>query len=437
MFIVAGILILFASLVYYFTSSTHHEKFRSNLLNRAKNTSIILANHHSVDTILLKKIHQSTFATQNQEIIVADTNFNIIYSFNVLFLTKEQLQLHAGIEKFFSIGAKDGICYRFEFNQRPAYVYLLAYDKARNDYLKELRQILYWSTLFSLWLSVLFSYLFSRKAFKPVLDIINNVKAINSSSLHKRLDEGEKKDELERLAMTFNEMLSDLEKSFKNQEDFVSNASHELRTPISIMIAESDYFIGKEHSTDEYKAHISNQINDIKKLNHQLDSLLHLAQVNRDSGVLLEPVRLDEILFEAVHQIKTKYKNRKIITKIQYPDNVNDMIILGNSGVLHIAFRNIIDNACKFSGSDVLVELLPLADKLKVIITDSGIGIPSSDIENIFKPFNRASNARYKSGFGIGLSLVAKIMELHNATVSAYSQENSGAQFIIEFDTKS
>lgn len=81
-----------------------------------------------------------------------------------------------------------------------------------------------------------------KKAIKPISQIIKNVQEINSLKLDKRLDEGNRKDELAQLAITFNEMLSNLEIAFKNQEDFVSNASHELRTPLTVMIGETDYF---------------------------------------------------------------------------------------------------------------------------------------------------------------------------------------------------
>lgn len=435
MLVVAGILLFFAVLVYYFTYNTNREKFRSSLLNRAMNTAIITISRHAVDTALLQRIHQSTFSEQGQEIVVTDTNFKILYKYNAVELTEKVLQsiLKSDTYTYFAISGKDGVCYKFYYKKKTAYVFVLAFDKARVDYLTELRKILVWGILFSLWLSVLITYLISRKAFKPVTEIIQNVKVINSSSLSRRLDEGKRKDELEQLAMTFNDMLADLEVSFKNQEDFVSNASHELRTPLSIMIAESDYFLTREHTSEEYEKHIEGLIRDNKNINAQLNSLLHLAQVNRDNKVQLEPVRLDEIIYDAVRQVKNKYPDRKIITKIQFPENENDLITSGNAGLLIIGFKNIIENACKFSNEEVNVELMIVDNSIKVVISDSGIGIPQDEIETIYKPFSRASNAKYKSGFGIGLSLVAKILETHHSDLKVYSTENEGTRFEIKF----
>jgi two-component system, OmpR family, sensor histidine kinase ArlS len=441
MLVVAGILIFFAVLVYYFTYTTNREKFRSNLLNRAKYISIIIINRHAVDTALLQNINQSTFSNQNQEIMVTDTNSRVIYSFNAVTLKEKEDVLHSTVNTknkddytFYTIDDKDGVYYKFHYRKKAAYIFVLAFDQARADYIIELRKILFWSILFSLWLSVLTSYLISRKAFKPVTNIINNVKAINSSSLSKRLDEGNRKDELESLAMTFNEMLADLEVAFKNQEDFVSNASHELRTPLSVMIAESDYFLGKEHNVEEYKSHILHMISDNKQINAQLNSLLNLAQVNKDKSIQFTAIRLDEIIYEAVHQVKSKYPDRRIITKIQFPENENDLIISGNVGILVIGVKNIIENACKFSDDDVNVELLIEDDNIKVIISDTGIGIPPKEIDTIYRPFVRASNAKFKSGFGIGLSLVVKIFEIHKADLQVESVQNVGTRFILLFN---
>ena len=122
----------------------------------------------------------------------------------------------------------------------------MAFDKTRTENLSELRKILLWSILFSVWLSVLLSYFFSKKAIQPISQIIKSVKDINSLRLSNRLNEGNRKDEIDQLAITFNEMLTNLEIAFKNQEDFVSNASHELRTPLTVMISETDYLLSRE-----------------------------------------------------------------------------------------------------------------------------------------------------------------------------------------------
>jgi signal transduction histidine kinase len=433
--IIAGILLFFSALVYYFSYSSQLNKFRENLLDRARNTAILLINVSEVDSTLLKKIHQSTISWEREEIALTDSAYNIIYSNNIEYISNRIIKQYSTDNNvvYFSIADKDGVCYKHTFNKRTFEVFVMAFDKSRMENLSELRGILFWSILFSIWLSVLFSYFFSRKAIKPISHIIKSVKEINSLKLNTRLNEGKGKDEIDQLAITFNEMITDLEIAFRNQEEFVSNASHELRTPLTVMIGETDYLISRERNKEDYINQISRISIDLRSLNSLLNSLLELAQISSDKSIVYSTVRIDEIIYTAIQQVKIKYSGRKIVPKIFYPENDNDLLINGNTGLLTIAFKNLIDNACKFSNEDILIEFLITEVNVRIIISDKGIGIPPLEMENIYKPFKRAANAKFIGGFGIGLSLVAKIMELHKAGIEIRSKENEGTQIGISF----
>lgn len=433
--IVIGILLFFSILVYYFSYTSQLNKFRENILDTAKNSAVLLINVAEVDSTLLKKIHQSTISLENEEIALTDSDYNMVYSNNVQYLSDKTIlpNFTNGDLTYFSIANKDGVYYKHTFKNRAYNVFVMAYDKSRTENLSELRRILIWSILFSIWLSVFLSYLFSKNAIYPISKIIKSVKTINSSKLNNRLDEGDRKDEIDQLAITFNEMLSNLEVSFKSQQDFVSNASHEFRTPISVMISESDYLLSHKRNEKEYIDHISGIVKDLKKLNALLNSLLELAQINRNINIPLSGVRIDEIVFNTINQMQIKYPGRKIIPKIQYPENGNDLLVNGNYGLLEIAFNNLLDNACKFSTDDVTIEFEIIEKYIKIIISDKGVGIPATEIANIYEPFNRASNVKFKSGFGIGLSLVNKIIELHTAILKVFSIEKEGTKVEILF----
>jgi signal transduction histidine kinase len=433
--IVTGILLFFSLLVYYFSYSSQLVKFRQNLLDSAKNTATLLINVVEVDSSLLKKIQQSTISWENEELVLTDSAFKLVYSNNIQYLSNKATLVNYAYSNlnYFSIAGKDGVYYKHIYDNRIYHVYIIAFDKSRIENLTGLRKILFWSILFSVWLSILLSYLFSKRAIKPISRIIKNVKEINSLKLSNRLDEGTGKDEIDQLTITFNEMLTNLEIAFQNQEDFVSNASHELRTPLTVMISESDYLLSHKRKQAEYIDHISGLVKDLKTLNSLVNSLLELAQINRDNSIQLSSVRIDEIIFNSIQQVKSKYFGRKILPKIQYPENDNELLINGNSGLLTIAFKNLIDNACKFSDDDVNIEFFIMAKYIKIVISDKGIGIPSNELENIYMPFKRASNVKFKGGYGIGLSLVNKIIELHDAALSVFSTENEGTRFEVLF----
>lgn len=434
-FLVFGILLFFSVLAYYFSYTSQRSKFRENLLDRAQNTAILLINVEGIDSTLLRKIHQTTSSLLEEEIALTDSSNNLIYSNNPHYLSDKVLlgKSFTSSPNYFSIGEKDGVSYNHTINNKAYHVYVLAYDNSRAENLIELRTILFWSILVSVWLSITASYFFSKLAMKPISNIISQVKDINSAKLNSRLDEGRRKDEIEQLAITFNQMLSDLELVFKSQDEFVSNASHELRTPFAIMIAESDYILGREHKPEEYIRHISGMVEDLRKLNALLNSLLELANLNRDNQILLSPVRVDELIFNTIQAIKIKYPGRKILPKIGYSENENDLLIAGNAGLLEIALKNLIDNACKFSSEEVEVKALITDKTINIQVIDHGIGIPSNEIRNIFKPFKRGANVKYIGGFGIGLSIVAKIIALHAAEIKVTSSESEGTSFELFF----
>ncbi|NSW93318.1 MAG: HAMP domain-containing histidine kinase [Bacteroidales bacterium] len=433
--LVTVILLFFSVLVYYFSYTSQVAKFRRSLFDSARNTATLFINVEEIDSLLLNKIQQSTVSWEREELALTDSAFNLIYGNNLQYLSDSSTFENYARESvnYFSIREKDGVCYKHSYGNRTYFVYAMAFDRSRSENLEELKRFLFWSIIISISLSVILSYLFSKRAIKPISKIIKNVKEINSYKLGTRLDEGARKDEIDQLAITFNEMLSNLEIAFRNQEDFVSNASHQLRTPLAVMIGESDYILSHEQKKEEYVTHIARLFNDLKNMNTLLNSLLELAQINRSDNINLMPTRLDELIFNAIQQTKSKYPGRRIIPKIQYPENENDLIVSVNSGLLSMAFSNIIDNACKFSDDDVTVEFEILNDLIKVIISDKGIGIPAEEIENVFLPFNRGSNARFKSGYGIGLALVKRIIDLHDAKINVISSEEAGTKFELTF----
>jgi len=433
--IVFGILLLFSVMVYYFSYTSQLTKFRNNLLSRAQNTAILLIDIAEVDSTLLKKIDQTTRILEEEEIALTNSSGKLLYSNNMHYLKFESL---LGLSNqtnpfYFSVADKDGVVYKHKVSNQTFNVYALAYDKYRHENLRSILGILIWNIFFGVWLSVISSLFFSKFAIRPISKIIAKVKDINSLKLNSRLDEGHRKDEIEQLAITFNQMLSDLEQVFRSQEEFVSNSSHELRTPLAIMIAENEYILGKIRSSEEYTKHLTGLQEDLRKLNRLLNSLLELALLNRNNTISKTMLRADELVFTAIQSLKIKYPGKTIIPKIEYSENENELVIEGNSGLLEIALKNIIDNACKFSNEVVEVMISISDDFLSISVSDKGIGIPANEIGNIFKPFKRATNVSYIGGFGIGLSIVSKVIELHGAEIQISSTDKKGTRVTLLF----
>jgi signal transduction histidine kinase len=191
--------------------------------------------------------------------------------------------------------------------------------------------------------------------------------------------------------------------------------------------------LSHEHKAEEYKKHVSGLVNDLKELNRQLNTLLEIAQINKGHVLQFAEVRIDEIIFSAIQSIKANYPGRKIIAKLNYPENETEQVVMGNYGMLVIALRNLLDNACKFSQDDVMVYIAWIKEFVQVTIVDRGIGIPLNEVDNIFRPFKRGSNVKFIGGYGIGLSLTSKILELHNTAFRVYSVLDKGTRIELLF----
>mgnify|MGYP001766339084 CR=1 FL=1 len=434
--IVFGILLFFSVLVYYFSFTSQRANFRQNLLVEAQNSAILLINVVEVDSTLLQKIQQTTKSLDEVEIAITDSTGRILYSHGIKNLNGISAIRKSGstFPEYITNGVKDGIHYRHRFDNQAYYVTVMAYDKYRAESLKNLRKILFWCILFSAWLSISASYFFSQSAIKPISRIISSVKQINALKLSNRLDEGRGKDEIEQLATTFNEMLADLEQAFKSQDEFVSNASHELRTPLAVMIAESDYILTRPSTSEQYVEHISGIVKDLRKLNQLINGMLELAHLKRGSVFRRTELHMDEPVTNAIQSAKAKYPNRKILLNIEYLESHEELLIRGNFEMLEIAFRNLIDNALKFSENEIEVKISETKKWIQVRVRDRGIGIPTDEMQKILNPFERGSNARFKGGYGIGLSLVRQIVRLHNAELFINSNENVGTTFEICFN---
>ncbi|HQN17476.1 MAG TPA: hypothetical protein PLC90_14120, partial [Bacteroidales bacterium] len=164
--IIAVILLFFAGLVYYFSYTSQLARYREDLLNSAKNTSILLIDVVEVDSTLLKKIQRTTILLDDEEIVITNENDQMIYSNNVEYLSDKILKQYSQKNDicYFSFAEKDGLFYKHHFKDKYYNVFVMATDNTRIKNLSDLKKILIWSIVFSIWLSTMLSYLFSKNA---------------------------------------------------------------------------------------------------------------------------------------------------------------------------------------------------------------------------------------------------------------------------------
>ena len=295
--------------------------------------------------------------------------------------------------------------------------------------------------LLAIWaisLAILFiiGYFMARNALNPVSKIVKQVEKITASNLSQRVETDNPKDEIGELAATFNDTLDRLEESFEAQKMFVSNVSHELRTPLAALITELELSLRRERSNEDYKNVVESALIDARKIEKLSNGLMDLAKASYHTDqIKMSTVRLDEILLDA-STIVMKANEQHSVNLIFDESNDHDhtITILGNEYLLRTAFVNLMENNCKFSQNHTsTVQILFSEQTVSIRFSDTGIGISAEDLEQIFKPFYRGKNRFFSAGNGIGMTLVERIVNLHNGLISIESEEGKGTSFTVAF----
>ena len=315
-------------------------------------------------------------------------------------------------------------------------VIVSANNRFVSHHLYFLRNVLLWGLLFTVVVTVYLSIYFSKHFFDPIKEMVDKVKQISTENIHLRLNEKENNNEISELATTFNDLLNRIETAFETQKNFISNASHELATPLTAIIGAADVALIKERKPEEYQSVLNNVLIQAERLNQITKSLLFLAQTGyKGKKIVFEVLRIDEVIWEVKSLIDRLNPDNKILIDLSLlPEDPKKLKISGNKQLLHLALANILNNACKYShNKPVFVHIGASYDQVLLFIKDQGIGIPENELPFIYDPFFRASNTHLFEGYGIGLPLARNIIKLHNGTLLVTSKPNSGTSVQINF----
>jgi two-component system, OmpR family, sensor histidine kinase ArlS len=270
-------------------------------------------------------------------------------------------------------------------------------------------------------------YVLTKKNLDPINKITNTVRSISVFDLDKRLEINGPEDELTRLSETFNSMLDRLEDSFKRQQEFVSDASHELRTPISVIQGYVDLLSrwGKEDEeiSNESIEAIQNEVRNMKDL---VNNLLFLARGDSDKIKLnKEEFWVDELVEELINETRMLENELNIYSKINERNK-----FYGNRKLIKQMLRIFIDNSLKFtsSGGEIVINSKNRDKFIEFIISDTGIGIPKEEQKNVFKRFYKADilHSSPKEGAGLGLAIARWIIDAHEGKIKLKSRPGHG-----------
>lgn len=218
--------------------------------------------------------------------------------------------------------------------------------------------------------------------------------------------------------------LRPIEENLDLQMQFISNASHELKTPITVISMENEVLLReKNHSKEELLNQIKSNLEEVNSLSKLVNILLELARNNK---ITLEKVKVTDIANNAIDKLRL-LSNKKNINIL---NNLNNLEITANKDILEEVIVIVLDNAIKYSDKNTTIKIY--SKNSKIFIEDEGIGIKEKDLKYIFDRFYRADKSHSTEGYGLGLSLAKHLTEKMKLKISAYNNKDKGSTFVIE-----
>lgn len=323
----------------------------------------------------------------------------------------------------------DGVRYRMVLAKGDVAEITAAYPASEVDAtLRQLFAVLLWSLPASLAVSLGAGWYLARRSLRPVDQITQSARRITAQNLAQRLPTPTTNDEIARLTATLNDMIARLETSFDRTRQFTSDASHELKTPLAILLGELELALRKPMTDDEYRATLVSCLEEVERLTAVVEGLLDLSRA--DTGqveMVMQPVRFSRLVEEICDDILilADVKRITVITNVQ-----SDIVIDGDAVRLHQALLNVIENAVKYTPDAGRIDVTATADQRQatVTVTDNGPGIDADHLPFIFDRFYRVDKARSQRvrGTGLGLAIAKWVIDAHDGTIVITSEPNTG-----------
>jgi heavy metal sensor kinase len=274
----------------------------------------------------------------------------------------------------------------------------------------------------------------AHEALKPVDRLTRAAERIGRGNFSERVDEPRTSDEIGRLAATFNEMISKLERAFERERRFTADASHELRTPLAVLRGDIEVALRRDRSIDEYKRVLNSSLEEIERITRLTDDLLTLARSDTGDTVLeLAPVRLDRLAAEVHAYIQPLAESAGVA--LACAGTQEPIVVEGDEKRLKQLLVNLLENAIKYTpaGGSAWLSLLTRDSTTLIQVSDTGRGIPAASLPHIFERFYRETDPRDSrvTGFGLGLAISKWIVDAHHGEIEVHSAEGEGSRFTV------
>src|SRR5215475_4164557 len=287
-------------------------------------------------------------------------------------------------------------------------------------------------------LAAIASWFMAGKALQPVGELGKAASEIAFSRLDRRLPVRGTDDELDKLAIEFNETLARLENAVAEMKQFTASISHELRTPLAILRGEAEVALMQQNSAEQYRRVLASQLEEFEKLTRLINQLLTLARA--ESGeveIAHEPVNISAMAQTLAEALEPVAAAKELTLSCTCGPNVT---VRGDSAWIERIILNLLDNAIKFTrpGGHVKVRVSQDSQTATLEVEDDGIGIPADALPHIFERFYRADASRSNrvDGTGLGLSLVKWAVDQHHGSINVESLASKGSRFRVKLPSE-
>ncbi|MEO6612232.1 MAG: ATP-binding protein [Chitinophagaceae bacterium] len=437
--LVTAILLVMSVSVYYMTSAENTDLFKKRLKSRASNNAQVFEYFGDSSAVILHKIDAGALAQlPKKSVTIYDTLGTLLYKYNAE--KTNDITVDSAIltdiksfgEIYFKQGKRNVIGLYYPKDKRSFLILVAADNEEGRQRLFQLRQVLTLCLFIGMLITLLTGYIFSSQLVKPISFIIGQVNAISSHNLSKRLAVGISRDELNQLAKTFNDLLDRLQESFMTQRRFISNASHELSTPLTSILSQLQVTFQRDRNVAEYRQVLQSIQEDVEQMRQLTKSLLEIAKTGSHGTIELNDLRIDELLLKVIADIQKNSQQYQVEMQFHnLPEEENQCCVFGNFDLLYSALKNIIENGCKYSPDKTSrLEVSFAYRRIQILVMNKGDVITEEEIEQVFQPFFRGTNAIDIKGFGLGLPLAKRIIGLHKGNITVESNL-SGTTFTI------
>jgi heavy metal sensor kinase len=256
---------------------------------------------------------------------------------------------------------------------------------------------------------------------RPINRMMDTLHGITAENIRLRVDIPDTKDELRRLAETFNGMLDRLGEAFSSQQQFIEDLAHELKTPLAVLKGELEVTLKKMRTAGDYESILRSSLEEVDRITRISENLLTLARYDNDKLALeKKPLKIGAVAA----------RQKNVALRISTDDEI---LIAGDRARLRHLLSNILDNALKHTppGGSISVEARRDESRARISVSDTGAGIPAAELPRVFDRFYRGEKERGQGGFGLGLSIAKAIAEAHLGKIEAASTPGKGTTFTV------